>query len=158
MAGFFAVGVENCKTEYNIGTLWRTADILGASFLFTIGRRYKNQSSDVLKSWRRIPLFNFESIEDLHAHLPYDCTLIGVELDDRAQMLSAFSHPKRAVYLLGSEDNGLKEATIQRCHHLVKLPGTYSMNVATVGSIVAYDRVTKLDQIHTELSKVRVNK
>ena len=46
--GFFGVGIENTKTHQNIGTLWRSASIMGASFMFTIGKRYKKQASDTM--------------------------------------------------------------------------------------------------------------
>ena len=35
--GFYAIGVYKPKKEVNIGTLWRTANILGASLIFTAG-------------------------------------------------------------------------------------------------------------------------
>ena len=57
--------------------------------------------------------------------------------------LGGFSHPKRAVYLLGSEDNGLTRKAMDKCHALVRLPGERSMNVAVAGSIVMYDRHNK---------------
>jgi tRNA G18 (ribose-2'-O)-methylase SpoU len=143
MAGFFAIGIEHTKNEYNVGSLWRSANLFGASFLFTIGRRYKHQSSDTMKSILHTPLFHFETMEDMYEHLPYDCVLVGVELSDRAVALGGFSHPKRAVYLLGSEDNGLTLKAMERCHALVRLPGERSMNVAVAGSIVMYDRHNK---------------
>lgn len=141
--GFFGIGIERSKTPVNVGTLWRSAGILGASFIFTIGRRYPRQASDTIKSWRHIPLWTFETLDDFYEHLPYDCQLVGVELDERAKPLATFKHPERCCYLLGAEDHGLTNAAIERCHRLVVLPGDYSLNVATAGSIVLYDRVTK---------------
>ena len=40
-SGFFGIGIENAKNEYNIGTLWRSAYLMGASFIFTVNTRYK---------------------------------------------------------------------------------------------------------------------
>lgn len=152
MRGFFGIGIQNTKTEVNLGTLWRSANLLGASFIFTIGRRYKKQASDTMKSYRHIPLYNFETFEDFYKSLPYDAMLVGVELDKRAVMLSSFSHPERCVYLLGAEDHGLTKEAIDKCHSIVQLPGEFSMNVAVAGSIVMYDRVTKISS--KELLKV----
>src|SRR5690554_7796921 len=90
------------KRVYNIRTLLRSAHILGASYIFTIGKSYKKQASDVLKSWREIPLFHYEDFEDFYKHIPYNSRLVGVELDDRAEMLSEYQHTPRAVYLLGA--------------------------------------------------------
>ena len=96
--GYSAIGVFRGKTHHNIGTLWRSAYILGASYIFTVDGRYKKQSSDVLRTWSRIPLFNYKTFDDLLANIPYDCRLVGVEIDDRAEMLHEFEHPKRAIY------------------------------------------------------------
>ena|SRR5271166_6125140 len=142
-SGFIGIGIENGKTVPNLGTLWRSAEILGASFIFTAGRRYKKQSSDTLKSWRRLPLYDYANFDDLYAHLPYDCQLVGVELDPRAVPIASFVHPKRCVYLLGAEDNGLTREARDRCHKLLQLPGETSLNVASCGTVVLYDRIAK---------------
>ncbi|WP_107038295.1 RNA methyltransferase [Brumimicrobium mesophilum] len=143
-ANYFGIGVLQHKRGHNIGTLWRSAYILGASYIFTIGKSYKKQTSDVLKSWREIPLFHYEDFEDFYKHIPYNSQLVGVELDERAEMLSEYSHTPRAVYLLGAEDNGLPLEILDKCHDLIQLPGTNSLNVAVAGSIVMHDRVSKL--------------
>lgn len=141
--GYFGVGIEHTKTEANVGTLWRTADLLGASFMFTVGRRYRRQASDTMKSWKHIPLFHFADLDDLWASLPLECRVVGVELDDRATPLCDYQHWERALYLLGAEDHGLTAEAIRRCHDLVVLPGRRSMNVAVAGSIALYDRYNK---------------
>lgn len=141
--GFFGIGIINPKTELNIGTLWRSASIMGASFIFTIGRRYKRQASDTMESWRHIPLYNYETFEEFYKSLPYDTQLIGIELDDRSVPSFEFKHPKRCVYLLGAEDHGLTKESSDKCHKLVQLPGDYCMNVSVAGSIIMYDRLLK---------------
>jgi len=140
----YGIGILQHKRGHNIGTLWRSAFILGASHIFTIGKSYKKQTSDVLKTWRQIPLFHYETFDDFYTHLPYNTKLIGVEMDERSEHLYEFEHPPRAVYLLGAEDNGLPPDVLDRCHRLVDLPGTNSHNVAVAGSIVMNDRVTKV--------------
>lgn len=141
--GYFGIGIEHTKTRENVGTLFRSASILGADFCFTIGRRYKQQNSDTIKAWRHMPLWHFATIDDLFAALPFQCKLIGVELADSAVALSEFSHPERAIYLLGAEDNGLTKDAMRRCHHLVRLPGEHSLNVSACGTVVIYDRITR---------------
>ena len=143
MRGYFAIGIENTKDAFNVGSLWRTADLFGAAFIFTIGRRYKTQASDTMKSARRVPLFHYADFEDFLGHLSHDAQLVGLELDPRAKPVESFCHPERAVYLLGAEDHGLSKTAIQRCQHLVQLPGRASLNVAVAGSIVLYDRHAK---------------
>lgn len=140
--GFFAVGVSHPKTEKNIGTLMRSAFLYEAAFVFTIGRRYSRQASDTPYTSRHVPLLHFDDIDDLHHHLPHSAPLVGVELDPRAVPLASFTHPDRAVYLLGAEDHGLTADERDRCHYLVQIesPLPQSMNVASAGALLLYSR------------------
>lgn len=142
--GYFGIGIFQHKRDHNIGTLWRSAYILGASYIFTIGKNYKKQTSDVLKTWSRIPLFQYKDFDSFLNSIPYDCRLIGIELGKSSKELKTFQHPKRAIYLLGSEDNGLPMYALNACHELVFMPGNYSLNVSVAGSIVLHDRVSKM--------------
>ena len=141
--GYFGIGIFHGKTETNIGTLWRSAAILGADFIFTIGRRYKQQCSDTMKAPRHIPLYNYKDYDDFFAHVPYGCPVVAVELSDNSIPLEKYVHPERCIYLLGAEDHGLPENILSRCRETVQLIGDYCMNVATAGSIVMYDRAVK---------------
>ena len=144
MRGYFGIGVYNIKTEMNLGTLWRSAQNFGASFIFTIGRRYKKQASDTLKTSKHIPLYEYQTLDDFYEHMPKDCLLVCVEQEDKAKNLKDFSHPERAIYLLGAEDYGLPEK-IMKGHSVVYIDTPMCLNVAVAGSIVMYDRFSKLN-------------
>jgi tRNA (guanosine-2'-O-)-methyltransferase len=141
--GWFAIGIEHTKTETNVGTLWRTAHSMGAAFVFTIGRRYKQQASDTTKAWRSLPLFNFGTLEECLQWRPYDALLVGIELLPTATPVAAYTHPQRAIYLLGAEDHGLSAKAIKACNQTIVLPGEFCHNVAVAGAMVMYDRYTK---------------
>lgn len=140
--GYFGIGIYHPKHEVNVGGLWRSATLFGAAFVFTIGERYRRQASDTPATPHHTPLFHFESVEDLLLHEPWSAPLVGVELDDRAEALPNFWHPERAVYLLGAEDHGLPPHVLDRCHKVVQIPSPlpWSMNVASAGSVLLYDR------------------
>jgi tRNA G18 (ribose-2'-O)-methylase SpoU len=142
--GYFEIGIARAKTETNIGTLWRSAYQLGAAGIFTIGRRYKRQSSDTTQTWRHIPLREYCCMEDFLNHRPYSCQIVGIEMGGRE--LSKFVHPEQCCYLLGAEDSGLSSAEIAKCNMLVSLSSirTNSFNVSVAGSLVMYDRFIKL--------------
>lgn len=142
---YFEIGVWKSKHEVNIGTLWRSAYQLGASGIFTVGQRYKNQASDTVNAWRNIPYRRYNDITQLIDNLPYSCQLVGVEMG--GYPLQEFVHPDRCFYLLGAEDHGLSEQIASKCHKLVSLPSvrTRSYNVAVAGSLVMYDRFLKED-------------
>jgi tRNA (guanosine-2'-O-)-methyltransferase len=90
-----------------------------------------------------MPVFSYTDFQDFNAHRPFDCKLVGIELTDEAIEVSEYKHPKRAVYLLGAEDNGLSRECIDNLQDIIKLHGTRSMNVSVAGSIVLYDRYRK---------------
>jgi tRNA G18 (ribose-2'-O)-methylase SpoU len=138
--GYCGIGIVGGKTPANLGTLWRSAYVFGASFIFTVGRRYPKQASDTLKTWRHVPLMHYADTGDLWAHIPHDCQVVGVELADESVALPALVHPQRAIYLLGAEDTGLSPRVLARCHCVVQLAGRHCLNVAVAGSIVLHDR------------------
>jgi len=146
--GYFGIGIFQGKTIENIGTLWRSADLLGAKFIFTIGRRYKKQASDTMKSFRNIPLYHYDTFVDFYRTIPYGCQLVGIELDDRSVPIHIFCHPDQCIYILGAEDNGLSKEALQKCRSIIQLPGRQCMNVAAAGTIVMYDRMSKSQKTH----------
>lgn len=144
---FFGIGILNNVDGLNIGTLWRSAFIMGASFIFTIDKKYKPESSDVTRAWTKIPLYHYQTIDDLKSHLPYSTKLIAVEINAESIPLAQFEHPNRAIYLLGNEQSGLSKKVLSECHSIVSLPGNFSLNVAVAGSILLYDRLSKLPTV-----------
>ena len=137
---FFGIGIQNGKTPENLGVLWRTAQNMGASFIFTIGNRYAKQACDTHNAVKSIPYYHYNTFEDFFNNLPKGTRIVGVELTKDAEDLSLFHHPRRCVYLLGAEDHGLSNKAIGKSHFLVKFKSTLSLNVAVAGSIVLYDR------------------
>jgi tRNA G18 (ribose-2'-O)-methylase SpoU len=137
---FFGIGIQNGKTPENLGVLWRSAQNLGASFIFTIGNRYAKQACDTHHAVKSMPYYHYDTFEAFFKHLPKGARLVGVELTEKAQPLETFLHPRRCVYLLGAEDHGLSIEAIEKSHFLVKFKSQLSLNVSIAGSIVMYDR------------------
>lgn len=149
MAGYFAIGIEAGKTPENLGGLWRSAHAFGASYIFTVGCRYRHQPTDTSKAVRHIPLFEFGTVEQfLERGVPRDTEIVAVETAGSfgrggAVGLIGMPHPKRAVYVLGGEDYGLSEELLDARDRGVFIPAEHCLNVATAGSIVLYDRIAK---------------
>lgn len=141
--GYFAIGVYHPKKQVNVGGVWRTAFNFGANHIFTIGRRYKPQSSDTTKAHHNIPLFNYQTFDDFLKNLPTNCEIVGIELDERAKPIRNFIHPTRCIYLLGCETYGLPPEVLNKCRHVIQIPGKHCLNVAVAGSIVMFDRINK---------------
>lgn len=140
--GYCGIGVWHPKVGANIGTLIRSAHAFDVDFVFTIGRRYGKQASARSQD-RHIPVLNFPTVDAWRSAMPSNARLIAVEITDDAVDLPSFSHPERAVYLLGAEDHGLSPTMLRGCQ-VVRIPGaSRCLNVATAGSIVLYDRMVR---------------
>lgn len=96
-------------------------------------------------------MFEYESFGHFYKAMPKDAELVGVELDSRSVPLTSYSHPQRAVYLLGAEDKGLSAEALEHCTDVVQISGEYSLNVSAAGSIVLYDRLLKNGSFGTVL-------
>ena len=139
--GYFAVGAERISKALNLGNLMRSAHGFGAAFTFTIGATYQalEARADTSKGRQHLPHYNWASVEEMM--LPEGCRLVGVELAEEAIDLPSFRHPLRAAYVLGPEQGALSPALLARCDHVVRIPTSFSINLAMAGAIVMYDRV-----------------
>ena len=70
--------------------------------------------------------------------------MVGCELVDDAVDLPSFCHPLNAAYVFGPERSSLSPAMLARCHHVVRIPTRFCINLAVAGAVVMYDRVLSL--------------
>jgi tRNA G18 (ribose-2'-O)-methylase SpoU len=143
MRGYFGIGTEGISKPVNLGNLMRSAQAFGASFFFSVASELpipaRSHPTDTSRSAAQMPVYVWENVEEMA--LPAGCQLIGVELTDKAVDLPSFRHPARAAYVLGPERGTLSDAMLARCAHVVRIPAAFSLNLATAGAIVMYDRL-----------------
>ncbi|WP_262692269.1 RNA methyltransferase [Kordiimonas aestuarii] len=150
MRGYFGIGIDGVSKEGNMGNLIRTAHAFGASFAFAVkpavvqhsGAAVTADFADTSKTHTQIPFYAYASADAVD--VPQGCQLVGIEITDDAVDLPSFRHPTRAVYVLGSERKSLSAEMAARCDHIIKIPTKFSLNVATAGAIVMYDRLRLL--------------
>lgn len=137
---FFEIGIYAPIHNENIGTLWRSAYQLGAAGIFIIGKVRRSQSSDTSKTQQQIPFRIYPNWNDFLQHRPQRSRLVAVEMGGTP--LKTFQHPPEAIYVLGSEANGLPQHVLADCEFVVSLETLRypSYNVAVAGSIVMYHR------------------
>lgn len=100
-------------------------------------------ASDTLKTWRHVPLYNYDGFDDFLKNIPRDCQLIGIEQTDKSRDLTNFVHPERAIYILGAEDDGLPHKVMDKCQAIVHISTPLCLNVAVAGSIVMFHRANQ---------------
>ena len=144
MRGYFGIGVERVSKPMNVGNLFRTAHAFGASFVFTVNAHYEvaRAKSDTSVAPKHMPYYRYDDVATMA--LPEDISIVGIEIVDGARELPSFRHPQCAAYILGPERGGLSDAMLAKCDHVVRIPTGFSLNVATAGAIVMYDRVITL--------------
>ncbi len=147
MRGYFGIGVEGVSKAMNAGNLYRSANAFGASFVFTVASAFADDddaTSDTSDAPGQVPFYRFETVETLR--LPEGCSLVGIEIHDDAVALPSFRHPRQVAYVLGMERIGLSSDMIACCDHLIRIPTRFSLNLASAGVVVMYDRLISLQR------------
>ncbi|MGD9638641.1 MAG: RNA methyltransferase [Alphaproteobacteria bacterium] len=145
MRGYFGVGVEGISKPFNVGSIFRSSNAFGASFMFTIGHNYEKRTvsqSDTSKTMSHLPFYEFPDVGSML--LPKGCALVGVELIDDAIDLPSFRHPKTAAYILGPEKGSLSPEILKKCDYTIKIPTSFCLNVGMAAVIVMYDRLISM--------------
>lgn len=150
MRGYFGIGIDGVSKSGNIGNLVRTAHAFGAAFVFAVrpmvvkhsGEMVTKVLTDTSKSAGQLPFYNYATPADIV--VPQGCRMVGIELTDDAVELPSFRHPLNAIYVLGGERRSLSDDMAARCDDMIRIPTNFSLNVATAGAIVMYDRLRLL--------------
>lgn len=143
----FAVLMEHLQGDFNIGTIVRTANAMGAEKMFYTGK----------KKWDKrgaVGTHNYTMVEYLNDywHVQRACedgryTLVGLEIcEERGESLYDFEWPARPMIVVGEEGGGLSYEMWEGCQHIVEIPqygSVRSMNAATAAGIAMYDYVCK---------------
>lgn len=139
--GHFGVAVCQPKLPVNVGGLVRSVNAFGGAYVDVIGHRYEGQASAVGHD-QHLPVRQYDTLDAWLAAVPYDTDVVCIERGSGSVPLEEYTHPERAVYLLGPEDGDIPPAVASE-HDMVEIPTTFCLNVATAGSVAIYDRVAK---------------
>lgn len=140
------VVVHNVRSAYNVGSIFRSADSLGAEKVWIAGYSPTPDLPKVHKTalgaegyvpWERVP-----EVEDAISRLRADgFRIVGLELDDRAADLFDYAVPERLALVVGNEVEGVPPSVRALCDDLVKIPQRgkkESLNVAVASAIAMY--------------------
>lgn len=138
--------LDHLQDPQNVGTLLRTAEVVGAHGVVLPGRRAAevtpavvNASAGATEHLRVAVVSNLaQTIEQVQRAGVW---VVGVEDDERAQEFDTADLDMPLALVVGAESTGLARLTRDRCDFLVRLPmrgQTGSLNAAVAGSIVLY--------------------
>lgn len=147
--GYAIIGLNQTIHNANIGGAFRAAHAFGAAGIHLAVRKKVDYSTDTSKAHKHIPLTRVENIMD---SIPYNCVPVAVDLLPGAESLASFTHPERAFYIFGAEDQTLPASITNQCPFHVYIPTTICLNLAATVNVVLYDRFFKEIQKNVEIS------
>ena len=138
--------LDHLQDPQNIGTLLRTAEVVGAHGVVIPGRRAAeitpavvNASSGATEHLQIAVVTNLA--QSIAAVQKAGVWVVGVEADERAQEYDKVDLDMPLALVIGAEGAGLARLTRERCDFLIKLPMSgqiASLNAAVAGSIALY--------------------
>lgn len=137
------IGLYNPKSPTNVGAVMRAAGCYQASEVRYNGTRYDRAvkfQTDTKNVHETIALV---SMDDLTGGLDDDVEIVCVEFALGATALPQFTHPQKAIYLFGPEDDSLPQHVVDAAHHVVYVPTVGCMNLAATVNVLLYDRLAK---------------
>ena len=137
---------DHLQDPQNIGTLMRTAEIVGAHGIIFPDRRSASITPAVINASagavEHLYVAQITNIAQTIKHLQeYNIWVAGVEDDERAVDFDKANLRGALALVIGAEGPGLARLTRERCDLLVRLPmrgKVASLNAATAGSIILY--------------------
>jgi 23S rRNA (guanosine2251-2'-O)-methyltransferase len=138
--------LDHLQDPQNVGTLLRTAEVVGAHGVVIPGRRAAevtpavvNASSGATEHLRIAVVGNLA--QTIAEAQKAGVWVVGVEDDERAQDYDRVDLDLPLALVVGAEGPGLARLTRERCDFLIRLPMAgqiASLNAAVAGSIVLY--------------------
>ncbi len=137
--------LDHIQDPQNVGTLLRTAEVVGVHGVVLPGRRTATITPAVVNASSGATEHLYMTTGNVNQAIQWlqrqGVWVVGVEDDERARPFDEASLPTPLALVLGAEGEGMARLTRQRCDALVRLPmGGHieSLNVAVTGSIVLY--------------------
>lgn len=140
---FFA---QDWDDGFNSGSLFRTADALGATHIYLAGRTPSPEEETVHRTsmghHRRVAWSQFARWDDAMDRIQADgWTMVAVEIAEGAVPYFEYVFPARTCLVLGHEERGVYSAVMKQCQAAVYIPMAgkgRSLNVAVSAAIVGF--------------------
>lgn len=147
--------LENIRSTENVGSIFRTADAVGAEKILLVGytpcpvdrmeRENRKLAKTALGAEKTLPWKHYRTTEEAlidHGHH----THIVVEQTEQAVLYTELHNIQNPLYIFGNEVNGVEESTRKHSGQHIYLPmrGTKeSLNVAVCAGIILYHTAQK---------------
>ena len=148
--------LENIRSAHNVGQLFRTSDGAGVSRIILsgytpapidrFGRTDQKMAKTSLGATESVPWEHLEE-EQLSARLSEYAdagfSIVAIEQTPESVPLYDFTVPKKVLYILGNEIDGVSAQTLALTDTVIEIPMhgiKESLNVGVAGGIVLFHR------------------
>jgi tRNA G18 (ribose-2'-O)-methylase SpoU len=145
------VVLENIRSAYNVGSVFRTADAFLIEAIYITGYSAKPPHKEIRKTalgaedvvnWKHFKTAA-EAINELKAR---KYTIYAVEQAERSYKLNAagFRQNEKVALVFGNEVSGVEQNTIDQCDGCLEIPQLgmkHSLNIATAAGVVLWELV-----------------
>jgi len=145
------VVLENIRSAYNVGSLFRTADAFLLQGIYLTGYTAQPPHKEIKKTalgaedsveWKYF-LNAKEAITDLkeRGYIVY-----GVEQVENSLLLHniIFKKEEKVAVIFGNEVSGIEQATLMQCNGCIEIPQLgikHSLNIASAAAVVLWEIV-----------------
>jgi|SRR5581483_7772633 23S rRNA (guanosine2251-2'-O)-methyltransferase len=142
----FLLLLDNVQYVKNFGALLRTAEIVGVHGVMIPEHRQAGVTAEVRKaSAGAVDFLNIAQVTNLAQTIDelkkQNIWVVGIEEAPNAMAYDKGDYTVPIAFVVGSEVDGLRRLTREKCDYIVQLPmwgKTPSLNVSVAGSIVLY--------------------
>lgn len=149
--------LENIRSAYNVGAMFRTADGAGVDKVFLVGYtptpldRFARLQPEIKKTSlgasETIPWEHFAEPQQLIEQLQEaGCAIVPVEQTASAVSLQDFVVPANVAYVVGNEVTGVAKDFLTAADTIVEIPmlgEKESLNVSVAAGIILYHGLLK---------------
>ena len=143
----FLLLLDNVQYVTNFGALIRTAEILGVHGVIIPEHRQASVTAQVRKaSAGAVDFMNIAQVTNLAQTIEelkkQGVWVVGIEEAPKAIPYNKGDYTVPLAFVVGSEVDGLRRLTREKCDYMVQLPmwgKTPSLNVSVAGSVVLYE-------------------
>ncbi len=142
------VVLEDIRSAFNVGSIFRTCDAAGIEELILTGITpyppHNRIPKTALGATESVKWQYFPDIDDALDYCGKSSNLVAVELTKDAINYMDYDFTRPVTLVFGNEISGVSNHTLKRCNTVVKIPmfgNKESLNIANSHSIVTYEIV-----------------
>lgn len=144
--------LDNIRSAYNVGSIFRTADCFGIYKIFLCGITCKTDNRELQKTALgaeiSVPSEYFSTTIEAIESICNEYHIIAIEQTNQSKMLDeyAFDLSKNIALVFGNEVEGVDLEVLKRVDEVIEIPqvgSKHSLNVANSASIIIWDMFNK---------------